>query len=249
MDLQEHMFKHAYAKDIDVESFRYPVLGFLQKALIAFRHFTLYGYYSELTRARENLIEILQFLKEIESSQTWSAVKLDSVTLNMLRDISSISNSRHVFLKEQVLWMLDELDRVLFEGYQLAEFIRDNITVHTVGCTPESFRSGYWILNSIDQPCMWTYSYSVDRVYVLTLEDYTSPSYSIKTRCVGVYGKSESFLSVKDRLVRKHFSVSVPMVYCVESGVEAPLEETIVPIAKRLLLGMVRTQSLQYPPP
>jgi hypothetical protein len=75
--------------------------------------------------------------------------------------------------------------------------------------------------------------------YQITFWETASEKYkAIHTHYVRSYEKniSTTFQSMKSELVRANKQLPNPAVYAIESEMELPLEETFLPIAKRMLV-------------
>lgn len=233
---------------IDFEYKKYVLMGYLSRVRGAFAKTELYPFLSDLVFHYRNLITIKEnkslindaFPVELspESIQrlelTWNKVVEDDALMKELESIISFA--------------LPEFKSSLDEGSQIYEYVESNCEISPVGLTSLYAHEGYLFLSQ--PPMQETNVYR----YQLTFFEHppmgsASPGNGneamrgLHMQYVRTTERSlaNTYEHIKLQLIREFSSLPNPSVYLIHSKMKFPYIQTLVPIAKRLLIKQIST--------
>jgi hypothetical protein len=142
-------------------------------------------------------------------------------------------------LEEIINYSTSTIKRTIRSGTEIYEFIEDKLVITPVGLVPLDINEGYFFLSS---------GRKNTRVYYYRLsffEKHDEKYRSIKTSYIDNQRRSMSntYESIKADLIRNRNELPNPAVYSVEIDLGFPLDETLLPIAKRSLVKFISQQA------
>lgn len=218
---------------IDFEYKKYMLLGYLQEVSQQFRVSKLYPWFSELIDHYRNTIavkdnkELLQknFPQRINSVD----VRNKKVTYeNLISDTTLMQE-----LESIIDYAIPQLEYHVEEGRLIYDFIEDHLWLQTVGLTPINTESGYLFLKSEKESLTNVYEYQI------TFFENSSENYkALHTQFIKSYKHTltNTFQKIKSELILENKKLPNPAAYAFETEMTLPLEETFLPIAKRMLI-------------
>lgn len=233
MNLSETWFIEG---DIDFELQKYKLLAYLQEVQTYFNETKLYPklsdlifHYNNLTSFRKNK-KLLQdhFPKRIDQV---NAEKLELVYQRMLAD-----NELMQELENIILFAIENIRPVIEDGTGIYEFVEKQLHIEPVGILPLYKNEGYVLLRYGNVQEVRVYSYTI------TLYEHKDSRYrGIKMDLInsmkgGVIYTSEM---IKREIIRNNPQMPNPAVYSIDTEYSFPLDETLLPIAKRLLVQYI----------
>jgi hypothetical protein len=138
-------------------------------------------------------------------------------------------------LEEIIFYAVGELRSTISNGTELYEMIEDKLKISPVGIIPLEQHEGYFFLSN---------KLSLTRVYQYRLsiyEKHDEKFRSIRTEFINSWYRSfvNTFEHIKTELVRNRSQLPNPAVYAIEADINMPVEETLLPIAKRSLVRYI----------
>jgi hypothetical protein len=135
-----------------------------------------------------------------------------------------------------VTFSIPQFEKHLAEGKQLYEFIESKISIYPVGVVPLHINEGYIILLAPGTKHTRVYEYQIT-----IFENPNEKFRSIYTKYIADFTLSISMTidNIKQELIRYNKNFPNPATYAVESSIFIPVEETLLPLAKRTLLKYV----------
>jgi hypothetical protein len=123
---------------------------------------------------------------------------------------------------------------------QLFELVEEKITICPIGLIPLDTQEGYFFLNTAVKNQTLVYHYRLS-----FFEKHDEKYRSMKTAYVSSWDKNfiNTFESIKSELIRYRSQLPNPAVYSVEIDLRLPVEETLLPIAKRSLVKYISTRA------
>lgn len=235
MALSETWFLDGY---IDFELQKYRLLAYLQEVNKHFDATRLYPqlgdvifHYRNLEDFRKNK-QLLQnqFPKQLDSV---NAEQLELVYKKMLEDDSLMAE-----LEQIVNFGIENMKTTIDSGTKIYELVENHLHIEPVGIIPLYKNEGYLLLHFYNQHEVKAYTYTIS-VLRHSNANYTA----VKLDYVDSYKKniSISYNSIKTQLVRSISTLPNPAVYYIESDLAVPLNETLLPIAKRTLVRHIGT--------
>ncbi|MCU0448610.1 MAG: hypothetical protein MUC97_02040 [Bernardetiaceae bacterium] len=221
---------------IDFEYKQYMLLAYLQQVRQAFGHRKLYPFLADLVFHYQNLLQIRQnkqllyenFPKRISHADF---EKLKIVYQKIVDDDDAMRE-----IEEIVQFAIPRMAQTLANGKEIYEEIEQNLAINPVGLIPMHLSEGYFFLN--EYPLSHTHLYR----YQITIFEHTDEKYrGINTTFVESFKKSvgETYESLKISLIRRFRQLPNPATFVIEAKVPCPLEESLLPVAKRMLVRHV----------
>ena len=139
-------------------------------------------------------------------------------------------------LEDIVYYAAGKMQKTVSNGAEIYEFVEEKIVIMPVGIMPLDITEGYFFLNNGNKKDTLVYQYR------LTIFEKQDEKYrGIKTDYVDVWYRSISttYEQIKSELIRKKTDLLNPAVYAMETSLQFPMEETLLPVAKRFLVKFI----------
>jgi len=193
----------------DEEYQRYRLLAYLKHVQVAFFAQRLYPPLSDLIESYEELRSLAQ------AQQTTAALEDSTDTLYRIIQFS-----------------IPKLEESIQEGQQIYDLIERHLQVEVVGLIPLYKAEGYLFLRRGGEKVVRAYRYEIrpiqdkEGLVGIRLEPVEEFVFSIL---------ATPFTILRERLLKAHKDLPTPLTLVVESPLEVPLQETLLPIIKRNL--------------
>ncbi|MFL5728744.1 MAG: hypothetical protein ACJ75J_04580, partial [Cytophagaceae bacterium] len=136
-------------------------------------------------------------------------------------------------IEEILLYALPRLKEHLMEGKDLYDFVEDKLTISPVGVSPLYPDEGYLFIYKAGRSETQIYEYQLT-IFQNAEEKYRGVHTNfLETISKSVFG---TFESIKIDLIKRYRKMPNPATFLVDSKVDCPFQETLLPIAKRLLV-------------
>lgn len=218
---------------IDYEYKKYVLLAYLQDIKKRFNLTELYPFLSDLIFHYRNLQKIKKNKEVIYESFPKSISKADFKKLRFTYDRIIKDDEVMKEIEDIIAFALPRLESTINEGKEVHEFVEENLEVTPVGLIPIYINEGYVLINRDATRVVSVFRYQMS-VFEGPDENYRG----ISTTYIGddFRGIARSFEQIKMDLVRNYTELPNPATYLVVSKLNFPLPETILPVAKRLLV-------------
>jgi hypothetical protein len=135
-----------------------------------------------------------------------------------------------------VEFALPKLKHNLGIGKELYETVENKLEVFPIGIIPLRNDEGYFFLSDFIKKLVNVYYYQIS-----IFENLQEKFRGINVRQVYTYTTdvSNTYESIKYQLIEKHMQLPNPATYAVEFKESYPLDETMLPIAKRSLVRYI----------
>lgn len=237
MALSETWFLDGY---IDFELQKYKLLAYLQEVNSYFTANKLYPQLSDVIFHYRNLKD---FKENKQLLQDQFPKTLDSVDIEQLKLVYKAmlqDNSVMSELEDIVNFSIDKMKLTIEDGTEIYETIEDQLVIAPVGIMPLYKDEGYILLRYKQEPCVQAYNYTI------SLLQHNDNNYrAIKMDYVDEYKKNISitYEHIKSQIVKTIKTLPNPAVYYLESDLSVPLDETLLPIAKRTLVRYITAEA------
>jgi hypothetical protein len=136
-------------------------------------------------------------------------------------------------LEEIINYSAGEMKTTISNGTEIYEFVEENLTITPIGIIPIDTQEGYFFLSAGNSKSTHVYQYRLS-----FFEKHDEKFRSMKTNYVEVMQRSivYTYESLKTDLIRNRTDIPNPAVYSIETDLSFPIEETLLPIAKRSLV-------------
>jgi hypothetical protein len=200
---------------IDFEYKKYILLSYLSKVKSAFNKNELYPFLSELVVHYRNLLVIKENRPSID--ETFSLE--EDATIKELEAIISFA--------------IPEFKNSLDDGAQIYEFVESNCEISPIGLTSLYDREGYVFLSQPPEKETNVYRYQLT-----VFEQSGEAMRGLHMQYVKTTTRSlaNTYEHIKLQLIREFSSLPNPSVFLIHSKMKFPYVQTLVPVAKRILI-------------
>jgi hypothetical protein len=223
-------------KHIDFEYKKYVLLAFLQDVDKDFEVQRLYPSLRELVTHYRQLVLIKEKKDELYKGFTQSAKDIDMENMRIVYEKMVEDSDIMKELESIVDFSIPQFQRYLTEGRKIYDAIESQLNIFPVGVVPLRAKEGYIFLRAGKNADTCVYEYDI------ALFEEPDAKYSgihtqfVKKREMDI---GLSYQYIKLELIKEKQEMPNPATYAVESEWVVPLEETLLPIAKRCLLKYV----------
>jgi len=221
---------------IDFEYKKYQLLAYLQKAKISFDRVELYPFLSDLVFHYRNLKSISEnkgliqdaFPKEI----SFENLKNLKITYKKIMDDDSIMHQ----IEDIINFSIPKVKNSLDEGSFIYDYVESQCEISPIGLAPLYTNEGYLFISQPPQK-----EAEVFRYQVTFFEQSNELMRGIHTRYIFTTERniSTTFEQIKLRLIREFTDLPNPSTYLVTSKLKFPFSQTLMPVAKRLLVKYI----------
>ena len=230
MTLSETWFIEGY---IDFELQKYRLLAYLNEVKKSFNQTKLYPQLSDIVFHYNNLLAFQNNKKFIQDFfpkkiEALDMQKLEIVYERMLADSELMQELEHI-----TGYALDEMKGTISEGAEIYEFVEKQLMIEPVGIMPLYKNEGYVFLR------YGTFSEVRVYNYTITLFEHQNAKYKgIKLEYLDSRIKNlvNTYEQIKIDVIRSIRTLPNPAVYKVEFPLSVPFNETLLPVAKRVLV-------------
>ena len=221
---------------IDFELKKYTLLAYLQEINRYFNENKLYPqladiifHYNNIVAFRENKKYLQEhFPKKMTGLQL---EKLQFLYEQMLEDDELMSE-----LEDIIHYSAGKIKSTIKSGTEIYEFVENKININPIGIIPLDTQEGYFFLSTSDTKNTRVYHYRLS-----IFEKHDEKYRSIKTSYLDKWQRSISntYEHIKSELIRHRSDLPNPAVYSIETVLTFPIDETLLPIAKRSLVKLL----------
>lgn len=209
---------------VDFEYKKYILLDYLQYVSNNFNDMKLYPIISDLITHHKNLIKLKDLKSNLKIGDIES-INVDTYEIHrkeddMMSEIEDIIN-----------YSIPKFKKYILEGRDIYDIVEKNICISTVGISPIYKYSGYVLLTQSDVVKVYEYEIGL-------FGDAEDNYRGIHTEFISDYDTFLDHSIIKLDLVKSR-KLPNPATYSIHSKINAPLEECILPISKRILVKYI----------
>ena len=218
---------------IDFEYKKYMVLAYLQDAQKWFDDLRLYPILTDLLFHYQNLLEVRENKQMLYDQFPKQISKADFEKLQLAYKKIVEDDQILQAIEEIVTFAVPKFEHLLRNGKEVYEFVESKVEISPVGITPIYSDEGYMFLNEYQQPETQIYQYQIT-VFQNTHEKFRG----LNVQFVETVRKSlsQTYENLKISLIRKYTHLPNPATFIVLAHTPCPLQETLLPVAKRALV-------------
>jgi len=231
--LSDTWFAEGY---IDFELKKYTLLAYLQEINSCFRQNKLYPQLADIIFHYNNIVSFRENKKFLQDQFPKRLTGIQMEKLQLLYEQMIEDDEMMQELEDIIHYAASQMKTAITDGTEIYEFIEDKMLIMPVGIIPLDINEGYFFLNSGNQRDTHVYHYRLSM-----FEKHDEKYRSIKTSYIDVWYRSiaNTYEHIKYELIRKRTDLPNPAVYAVETSLKFPVEETLLPIAKRSLVKFI----------
>ncbi len=231
--LSETWFADGY---IDFELKKYTLLAYLQEVNKHFGENKLYPQLGDIIFHYNNLVAFRENKKYLQEQFPKKLSMIQMERLQMLYEQMIEDDELMLELEEIINFSAGKIKSTISNGTEIYEFVETQLTIFPVGIVPLEITEGYFFLAQNKHKQTRVYQYSLS-IFQKQDEKYRS----IKTEYIDHWDNSivNTYESIKAELIRRKKDLPNPAVYCIETGLNFPVDETLLPVAKRSLVRYI----------
>ncbi|OCX52425.1 hypothetical protein BEL04_13245 [Mucilaginibacter sp. PPCGB 2223] len=221
---------------IDFEHKKYILLDYLQEINRHFDKSRLYPNLTDLIFHYNNLLSFKENKNSLQQAfpQRLTQVEIAAVKLTYQKIVEDDNSLKEI---EQIIaYAMGQMDPAIKTGKEIYDFVERHLNIETVGVVPLIPYHGYFSLRNGSESGHFVYEYQI------TLFEGKDDKYrGINTRFVDMYKSSLTHTPewIKSDLIRRYRHLPNPAVYHVESDISFPMEQTLLPVAKKSLVKYI----------
>jgi hypothetical protein len=235
--LSETWFAEGY---IDFELKKYTLLAYLKEVNKYFNESKLYPQLSDVIFHFNNLVAFRENKKYLQEHfpkklNGFQMEKLQLLYEQMIEDDELMQE-----LEDIINYSAGKMKGTIDSGVEIYELVEEKIIINPVGIIPLDTQEGYFFLNTTVQKQTLVYHYRLS-----FFEKHDEKYRSMKTAYVNSWDRNfiNTFESIKSELIKYRSQLPHPAVYAIQVELGFPVEETLLPVAKRSLVKYISTQA------
>jgi len=234
--LSQTWFAEGY---IDFELKKYTLLAYLQQINKYFNENKLYPQLSDLIFHYNNIVAFRENKKYLEEHFPKKLTGIQIKKLQVLYEQMIADDDLMRELEEIINYSANEMKTTISNGTEIYEFVEGNLTITPIGIVPLDIQEGYFFLSAGNVRSTHVYQYRLS-----FFEKHDEKFRSIKTSHIEIMYRSmfNTYEYLKSELIKNRSELPNPAVYSIETELSFPVEETLLPIAKRSLVKYISTE-------
>ncbi|MBA3829362.1 MAG: hypothetical protein H0X33_10535 [Taibaiella sp.] len=230
MQLSETWFMEGY---VDFELQKYHLLAYLQEVNKYFNETKLYPQLSDLILHYNNLVSFRTNKKLLQDQFPKRIDRLDMQNIQVIYEKMLADDAIMQELEQITLFAMDELKGTIENGAEIYDHLEKSIRIEPIGLLPLYKNEGYVLLRYGSYSEIRAYTYTV------TLFEHQAARYKgLRIQYLDTWTGNivNTYEQVKRDIIRSLRTIPTPAVYSIETPLHIPFDETLLPIAKRLLI-------------
>lgn len=221
----------------DFEKRQYIVLAELKKISGQFQYYKVYPHLSVLVELYRTLKDVMHRLSDLRGKFPKRIGKIDWVNKTIEHEVVFVDGTDLFAVEGLINWALPNIKRVIQEGIAIHEYVENELSVEHVGILPNYRDEGYlFVPDNRDKKL------NLFRFEMSIFQSSDAPYRTLKTtymRSIKQSGAQYAPASIKLQLIREEKELPNPATYAVETQLDFPFDQTIMPVAKRKLLQSI----------
>lgn len=221
---------------LDFEHKKYVLLDYLQEINRHFDKSKLYPNFTDLVFHYNNLLDFKQnkFLLQQAFPQRLTKADIEAVKLTYKKIIDDDSSMQEI--ERIITYAMIKMDPAIQIGKEIYDFVESRLNIDPIGLVPLMPYQGYFSLRNGSDKTNWVYEYQLS-----IFENKDDEFRGINIQFIDTYQQSITNTpeSIKLNLINQRRHLPNPAVYYVQSDINFPLEQTLLPVAKRSLVKYI----------
>lgn len=222
---------------IDFEYKQYLLLAYLDEVKRLFSESRVYPSFSDLIFHYGNLKNFREAKKSFEQNFSRELTHFDFERLEAVYRAKEEKSDETIDEIDQIIeYAIPQFQFKLDEGKELFDYFNQHLFIEPIGLLPLFKNDGYVFVHLSSSRETHVYQYNISLFY-----DGPEKLRGVHTHYLTTYqlGIATTYENIKMELIKNNSYMPNPATYLIESEVFAPLEDTVLPIAKRKLLAVV----------
>jgi hypothetical protein len=221
---------------IDFEFKKYLLLAYLQHVNAQFKEVKLYPPLAELIRHYSKLKDFSKNKDQLKSAFPKMLDGPDTKEMKLKYKPLIVDDELMTHLEEIVQYSLPQLKKAIEDGKEIYDFLEKGMSIEPIGISPLYQKEGYAFLSFDKSNEIYIYRYKVNlfqnsmdkfKGIMMQLIDKVRTSFTMTLE------------HIKLNLIKTYKELPNPATYRIHSLQHIPVQESFLPISKRLLLKVV----------
>jgi len=223
---------------IDFELKKYTLLAYLQEVNKYFTENKLYPQLADIIFHYNNIVAFRENKKYLQEHFPKKLTGIQMEKLQVLYQQMIEDDELMQELEDIIQYSAGKIKTTIHNGTEIYEFVEEKINIVPVGLIPLDTQEGYFFLSSGNVKSTRVYHYRLS-----IFEKHDEKYRSIKTAFIDnkLRSISSTYEHMKSELIRQRKELPNPAVYLIETELTFPIDETLLPIAKRSLVKFIST--------
>ncbi len=221
---------------IDFELKKYTLLAYLQEINRNFNENKLYPQLADVIFHYHNIMAFRENKKYLQEHFPKKLTGVQLEKLQILYEQMIDDDELMLQLEEIIHYSAGKMKNTISSGTEIYEFVEEKINISPVGLIPLDTQEGYFFLSAGERGRTKVYHYRLS-----FFEKHDERYRSIRTSFIEhwVRSISSTYEHIKAELIRNRKDLPNPAVYSIETDLSFPVDETLLPIAKRSLVKFI----------
>jgi hypothetical protein len=221
---------------IDFEHKKYILLDYLQEINRHFDKSRLYPNLTDLIFHYNNLLDFKNNKSALQQAfpQRLTKADIDAVKLTYQKIVQDDASMAEI--ESIIYYALSKMNPAIQTGKEIYDFVESRLNIDPIGLVPLMPYHGYFSLRNGKERTNYIYEYQVT-----IFENKDDKFRGINVQFIDTYEQSITTTPeyIKLDLIRRHKHLPNPALYYVQSDITFPLEQTLLPVAKRSLVKYI----------
>jgi hypothetical protein len=235
--LSETWFADGY---IDFELKKYTLLAYLQEVSRYFNQNKLYPQLADIIFHYNNLVAFRENKKFLQEHFPKKLTNVQIEKLQVLYEQMIQDDELMMELEEIINYSVSLMKGAITSGTEIYEFVEGKLNIFPVGIIPLDIHEGYFFLSEGNHGDTRVYQYRLS-----FFEKHDEKYRSIRTEYINSWPRNmvNTYENIKAELLRIKSDLPNPAVYSIETDLKFPVEETLLPVAKRSLVRYISSMA------
>lgn len=233
MTLSETWFMEGY---VDFELQKYRLLSYLKEVQHHFNEKKLYPYLSDVIFHYNNLIAFRNNKRFLQEQFPKKLNGIDVEKLEMLYEKILADDALMQELESITEFSVHQMKNTIETGAEIYEHVETHTCIEPIGILPLYKNEGYILLTQWNTSSINAYAYTI------TLFENKNARYKgVRVDYINTWKRSiiNTYPQVKKEIIKVFRTLPNPAVFSIETKLQLPVEETLLPIGKRMLMKQI----------
>ncbi len=223
---------------IDFELKKYTLLAYLQEVNKYFNENKLYPQLADMVFHYNNIVAFRENKKYLQEHFPKKMTGIQMEKLQLLYQQMIEDDELMQELEDIIHYAAGKMKTTIQNATGIYEFVEEQIEITPIGIIPLDIQEGYFFLSSGNTKETSVYHYRLS-----IFEKHDEKYRSIRTLFIDNWqrGISHTYENIKSELIRRWKDLPNPAVYAIETELNFPVDETLLPVAKRSLVKFIST--------
>lgn len=225
---------------IDFELKKYTLLAYLQEVDKYFNENKLYPQLADIIFHYNNIVAFRENKKYLQEHFPKKLTGIQLEKLQLLYELLIEDDELMQELEDIIHYSAGKIKSTIHNGTEIYEFVENKLSITPVGLIPLDIQEGYFFLSAGHSRSVRIYQYRLS-----IFEKHNENFRSIRTSYIEMGHRSitNTYENLKHALIKNRGELPNPAVYSIETSLDLPVDETLLPIAKRSLVKFISSMA------